>query len=155
MDMSSHSSDSAGHMVMTFFESQTTPLYSTSWTPSSAGAYAGTCIFLVILASASRCLFAFKAVLEQRWLAQARNRRYVLVKGKGTEAEKIESDPAAKVGALITTNGVEEKVKIVRSDARGVVPFRLSVDVPRAALAVVMAGVGYLLQVPPLPPLLD
>ena len=68
-----------------------------------------------------------------------------MVKGKGTEAGKIEADPAAKTGALLTTNGVEEKVKIVRSDARGAVPFRLSVDVPRAGLAMVITGVAYLL----------
>jgi hypothetical protein len=78
-------------------------------------------------------------------LARARSRRYVVVKGKGSEAGKIESDPAAKTGALITTNGVEENVKIVRSDARGAVPFRLSVDVPRAGLVTIIAGVVYLL----------
>lgn len=130
-----------------FVDSQTTPLYSTEWTPSSAGAYAGTCIFLIVLATTSRCLFALKAVLEQRWLAQARCRRYVLVKGKGTEAGKIDADPAAKTGALISANGVEENVKIVRSDASGAVPFRLSVDVPRAGLVVVITGIAYLLLV--------
>ena len=143
--MGSHSSTSSGHMAAIFVDSQTTPLYSTNWTPSSAGAYAGTCIFLLVLAATLRCLFALKAVLEQKWLAQARCRRYVVVKGKGTEAGKIEADPAAKTGALISTNGVEENVKIVRSDARSVVPFRLSVDVPRAGLVMVITGVAYLL----------
>lgn len=84
-------------------------------------------------------------MLEQRCLAKARRRRYVVVKGKGTEAGKIDADPAAKTGALITTNGVEENVKIVRSDTRGAVPFRLSVDVARAGLVMVIAGVAYLL----------
>lgn len=145
MDMSSHSSDSMGHMASAFINSQTTPLYSSDWVPNSAGAYAGTCIFLIILASTLRCLFALKAVLEQRWLAKARNRRYIVVKGKGTEAGKIDSDPATKTGALITTHGVEENVKIVRSDTRGAVPFRLSIDVPRAILVTAIAAVAYLL----------
>jgi hypothetical protein len=145
MDMSSHSSGSSSHMASNFINSQTTSLYSSNWVPGSAGAYAGTCMFLIVLASTSRCLFAFKAILEQRWLAKARSRRYVVIKGKGTEAEKVDSDPAAKTGALITTNGVEENVKIVQSDVRGAVPFRLSVDVPRAGLVMVIAGVGYLL----------
>ena len=149
MDMSSGSSQPSGHMGSAFMISQHTPLYSSSWVPGSAGAYAGTCIFLIILASILRCLFALKAVLEQWWLAKARCRRYIVVKGKGTEAGKIDSDPAAKTGALITANGVEEKVKIVRSDTRGAVPFRLSVDVPRAVLVTVIAGVAYLLQVFP------
>jgi Ctr copper transporter family len=134
-------------MASAFTNSQTSPLYSTEWIPSSAGAYAGTCIFLIILATTLRGLFALKAVLEQRWLAKARCRRYVVVKGKGTEAGKIESDPAAKTGALLTTNGVEENVKIVRSDAGGALPFRLSVDLPRAGLVMVITGVAYLLRV--------
>jgi Ctr copper transporter family len=145
MDMSSHSSGSTGHLASNFINSQTTSLYSSKWVPGSAGAYAGTCIFLIVLASISRCLFAFKAILEQRWLAKARSRRYVVVKGKATEAEKVDSDPVAKTGALITTNGVEENVKIVQSDTRGAVPFRLSIDIPRAGLVMVIAGVGYLL----------
>lgn len=145
METRSDSGGSSGHMASAFVNSQTTPLYSADWVPSSPAAYAGTCIFLIVLASALRFLFALKAVLEQRWLAKARSRRYVLVKGKGTEAAKIDSDPTAKTGALLTTNGVEENIKIVRSDARGAIPFRLSIDGPRAALVVIMAGVGYLL----------
>lgn len=132
-------------MSSAFINSQTTALFSANWVPNSAAAYAGTCIFLIVLASTFRCLSALKAVLEQRWLAKARSRRYVIVKGKGTEAAKIDSDPAAKTGTLLTANGVEEKIRIVRSDSRGVVPFRLSVDIPRAALVMVMAGTGYLL----------
>lgn len=142
-----HSSESSGHSSHSsiFINSRDTPLYSLDWVPSSAGGYAGTCIFLIVLASVLRCLMAFKSVLEQQWLAQARCRRYVVVKGRGTEAGKIESDPAAKTGALITTNGVEENVKIVQSDIKGAAPFRLSTDIPRAGLVMVITGVAYLL----------
>ncbi|ERF73851.1 hypothetical protein EPUS_05556 [Endocarpon pusillum Z07020] len=140
-----HSSGSSGHGSI-FTNSRDTPLYSSNWVPSSAGGYAGTCIFLIVLASVLRCLVAFKTVLEQRWLAQARCRRYVVVKGRGTEAGKIESDPAAKAGALITTNGVEENVKIVQSNNEGAIPFRLSIDIPRASLVTVITGVAYLLM---------
>jgi len=133
--------------TMVFTNSHSTPLYSTSWTPSSDGAYAGTCIFLIVLAVILRILFAAKAVLEHRWLAKARNRRYVLVTGRSTEAGKIEVDVDAKTGSLITTQGVEENVKVVRSVGRDVMPFRLSVDLPRAALVTVIGGVTYLLYV--------
>lgn len=132
-------------MEMVFTNSHTTPLYSASWTPNSAGSYAGTCIFLVILASVLRALIAFKSIVEQRWLAQARNRRYVVVKGKTTEAGRIDRDSDAKEASLITAQGVEEPVKVVRAYQRGAVPFRLSVDVPRAAIVFVIAGVSYLL----------
>lgn len=58
----------------------------------------------------------------------------------------MDSDAAGKTGALLSTNGVEERVKIVRSNVRGAIAFRLSVDVPRAALVMVIAGVAYLLM---------
>lgn len=90
-------------------------------------------------------MFAFKALCESRWSAQARNRRFVLVKGKSSEAGKIDADPDSLKGSLITVNGVEENVKVVRSDARGVAPFRLLVDVPRAVITMAIAGVAYLL----------
>ena len=134
-------------MTMVFTNSHTTPLYSSSWTPTSEGSYAGTCIFLVVLAIILRCLFAIKAVAEHKWLAKARDRRYILVKGKGNEAGKIEVDADAKTGSLLTAQGVEENVKVVRSAARPVMPFRLSVDVPRAVLVLAIAGVAYLLSV--------
>lgn len=136
---------SSNGMDMVFTNSHSTPLYSNSWTPSSGGSYAGTCIFLVVLAIILRCLLAVKAVVEHRWVAKARDRRYVLVKGKGTEAGRIEVDIDAKTGSLITAQGVEENVKVVRSAGRDVMPFRLSVDLPRAGLIVVIAGVSYLL----------
>lgn len=133
------------NMSMVFVNSQRTPLYSKAWTPSSAGAYAGTCIFLVLLASTLRLLWAAKVLLELRWQAEARNRRYVLVKGKPSEAGKIDNDPDAKIGSLITVNGVEENVKVVKAGKQGVIPFRLSVDLPRALLLTIIAGIGYLL----------
>ena len=128
-----------------FTNSHTTPLYSSSWTPTSEGGYAGTCIFLVILAIISRCLFAAKSLAEHQWSARARDRRYVLVKGRGTEAGKIEVDDDVKSGSLITAQGVEENIKVVRNASRPVMPFRLSVDVPRAILVLMIAGVAYLL----------
>jgi hypothetical protein len=132
-------------MDMVFTNSHSTPLYSASWTPNSAGSYAGTCIFLIILASILRGLIAFKSIVEQRWLTQARNRRYVVVKGKTPEAGTIDADPDAKVPTTTTPQVVKEPVNVARAYARGAVPFRLSVDVPRAALVFVIAGVSYLL----------
>lgn len=78
-------------------------------------------------------------------MAEARNRRYVVVRGRTPESGRIENDPDAKEGSLITAQGVEERVKVVRATKQSAIPFRLSVDVPRAALVMVIAGVGYLL----------
>lgn len=141
MDMGSSSSS----MQMVFVNSQSTPLYSKSWTPSSTGQYAGTCIFLILLAMTLRGLLAAKHILEIRWSAQARDRRYVVVQGRTPESGNIETDPDAKDGSLITAQGVEERVKVVKSLKQQVIPFRLSVDVPRAGLTFVIVGVAYLL----------
>merc|ERR1712225_119132 len=44
------------------------------WTPNSPGAYAGTCIFLVLLAVIFRSLLAVKAWKERAWLDAEFNR---------------------------------------------------------------------------------
>jgi solute carrier family 31 (copper transporter), member 1 len=132
-------------MSMAFFTSTMTSLYSLDWTPSSTGAYAGTCIFLILLGVAFRALMAAKAVCEQRWAAAARDRRFVVVKGQQPRAEQIEGDEDAKFGSFVGPNGIEERVKYVQANGGRVLPFRLTVDLPRAGLVTLIAGVGYLL----------
>jgi hypothetical protein len=134
----------ASEMIMAFFNSQNTPLYSKGWTPSGTGGYAGTCIFLIILSVVYRSLFAVKHILEGRWQDQAWNRRYVVVADKQPVSEQTQRDPDAKT-AILTANGVEENVKVVHRPTRGVQPWRFSVDLPRACLVTVIAGIGYLL----------
>ncbi|KAJ5571353.1 hypothetical protein N7535_005013 [Penicillium sp. DV-2018c] len=154
MDMGSgHShgsgSDSTGSsmpMIMVFTNSHDTPLFSNAWTPSSSGSFAGTCIFLIILAIIDRCLIAFKASMERHWQAVHLNQRYVTVAGKNTEAAKIDADPDAKIASLITAQGIEESVKVVHNISQGPLPWRFSVDLPRAFLFLCIAGVSYLLM---------
>lgn len=140
-----HGSDDMSSMAMYFTTSINTPLYSQSWTPQSVGAYAGTCTFLILLAIAFRGLMASKAMLEQRWAAMARNRKFVVVKGQQPQAERVENDPDSKVGSFVSANGIEERVKYVQADGRRALPFRLTIDLSRAALVTVIATVGYLL----------
>ena len=152
MDMSSMSSSSdsmdmsmGSPMTMIFFTSTTTPLFSARWSPTGTGSYAGTCIFLIILAVVLRLLMFSKHVMEQRWMDRERNRSYIVVQGKPTEEQVINKDPDSKTGTLITERGSEESVRIVRRNVRGVMPWRISTDLPRAALVTLMAGVSYLL----------
>lgn len=149
MDHSSHStmsSSSSMTMTMVFTNSHDTPLFSSAWTPSSSGAYAGTCIFLVVLAIINRCLVAFKASMEHYWFATHLNRRYIAIAGKSSEAGRIDTDPDAKVASLVTAQGVEESVKVVRRVSREPIPWRFSVDLPRAAMFLCITGVSYLLM---------
>ncbi|KAJ4199774.1 hypothetical protein NW759_016025 [Fusarium solani] len=142
---SSHGSSSSSIMAMVFQTQRQTPLYSDSWTPESAGAYTGTCIFLAILAIIARCLVAFKAVQEARWLDREAARRYVAVNGKLPLAEQIASGPDARRMTL-TENGVEETVVVVERKRAAARPWRFSVDPVRACLDTVIVGIGYLLM---------
>lgn len=134
----------ANQMNMVFFTGTNTALWSSGWMPTSTGGYAGTCVFLIILAILFRSLFALKAIMENRWREQAYKRRYIVVADKQPISERVQTDPGLKSGVL-TVNGVDESIKLVTSDMIGPVPFRLSQDVPRAAIYTVIVGVGYLL----------
>lgn len=143
----SSSSAHSSTMMAVFQTSMGTSLYSAGWTPTSAGTYAATCLFLIGLAAVFRGLLALKARQERRWLDAELKRRYVVVSGKGTLAETLSRDSLAKGATMVLSeNGVEESVVVVARPTTGHArPWRLSVDPLRAAIDTVIAGVGYLL----------
>ncbi|KFY00652.1 hypothetical protein O988_03179 [Pseudogymnoascus sp. VKM F-3808] len=147
MDMSHGSSGmgSMGSMTMTFQNNPSTPLFGTGWTPSGTGSYAGTCIFLIILAVLFRVLLALKARQEARWLDAELHRRYVAVAGKQGLKETVAAHKDAKT-VVLSENGVEEEVLVVQRRGETTRPWRVSVDPLRAAVDTVIAGVGYLLM---------
>ena len=139
-------------MIMTFFTATDTPLYSLDWTPGSTGSYAGTCIFLIILAVLFRVLLAGKAWKEERWLDDELKRRYVAVEGRGSLAMKIRGQDGNGIAEegdaksmVISENGLEEDVVVVRKKGPIRRPWRWSVDLVRASMDTTIAGVGYLL----------
>jgi hypothetical protein len=132
----------ASMMEMVFFSSTGTALYSSMWVPKNIGQYAGTCIFLILLATIFRALLALKAWKEAAWLDSEFQRRYVTVAGKLPKAERMSSDSKRMI---LTENGVEEDVMVVKKVGMEVIPWRLSIDPVRALLDTVIAGVGYLL----------
>lgn len=152
MDMGSggsSSSSSSGHpgsmMMAMVFQTQTaTPLYSDAWTPHSTGAYAGTCIFLIVLSVIARLLVALRTVQEARWLDQDNRRKYVVARGRVPLAEAVAHDPDAKQ-MVLSANGVEESVVVVERKCGVARPWRFGVDPVRALLDTVIVGVGYLL----------
>merc|ERR1711964_597140 len=115
------------------------------WTPNSPGAYAGTCIFLVLLAVIFRSLLAVKAWKERAWLDAEFNRRYVTVAGKLPKSERISQDSDSK-RMVLSENGVEEDVMVVKKRGMGVRPWRITTDPVRAVMDTVIVGVGYLLM---------
>jgi Ctr copper transporter family len=128
MDMSS--TGTMTQMMMVFNTAIATPLYSISWTPSTTAQYAGTCVFLIVLAVIFRGLLAFKSVLERKWLVAELNRLYVSDGGRIRITSKKDDD---------------EKVKLNLAGPC-LRPWRFSTDGPRAMLDTVVVGVGYLLM---------
>lgn len=147
MSGSNSSSSSMGMtMAMTFQTDIRTALYSTAWTPQTAGTYAGTCIFLIALTVILRLIVAYKTYQERVWADRNAQRRFIVVNGKEPMAERLSRDPDAKqMTMMLSENGVEEKVLVVEKKHHAVTPWRFSVDPPRAALDTVIVGIGYLL----------
>jgi len=147
---STSSSDSSSmtmsQMAMVFFTSTDTPLFSASWAPHSTGNYAGTCIFLIMLAALFRFLFAVKAWKENAWLEAELKRRYVTVVGKLPLSQRISNDLDTK-RMVLSVNGIEENVMVLQRHGLKVRPWRLSVEPVRACIDTVLAGIGYLLMI--------
>ena len=64
--------------------------------------------------------------------------------GKPSKAERISQDSDSK-RMILTENGVEEEVMVVKKRGPGARPWRLSVDPIRAVIDTVILGVLYLL----------
>lgn len=132
-------------MMAVFQNIMQTSLYSESWTPNSAGTYAATCIFLILLAALMRLMLAGKSLLEQRWLDQELKRRYIVVADKNPLGQQLSSESFAK-DMVLSENGREENVTVVQRKKALTRPWRFTVDPVRALLDTVIAGVGYLLM---------
>ncbi|KAI1261544.1 Ctr copper transporter [Xylariaceae sp. FL1019] len=144
-DMDGMDMDTTGSNTMVFTSNIQTPLYSTTWTPTTAAGYAGTIIFLILLAILLRVILAAKALAEARWLEAELSRRYVVVQGKVPISEQVSGEDLSRKMTL-TENGVEEDVVVLPLKHQPPRPWRLSVDPVRAGIDTVIAGVGYLLM---------
>ena len=66
------------------------------------------------------------------------------VAGKLPKSERVSADSDSK-RMILTANGVEEDVMVVKKRSMGTRPWRITTDPLRAVLDTVIAGVGYLL----------
>ncbi|KAI1205201.1 Ctr copper transporter family-domain-containing protein [Annulohypoxylon truncatum] len=131
MDMDSSSMMmSSADMAMVFFQSVTTPLYSSAWTPQGQGSYAGTCIFLIVLALVHRILIAGRAIIFDSNQALSRRRK------------DISSDSDEYPGSKSDLESMGERF---RSQWSGH-PFKVATETARALLEVIIGGIGYLLM---------
>jgi len=111
--------------------------------PSTTGQYAGTCIFLIVLAIAFRTLFAARTLQERKWQRLESTRQYRIAGADEAEQDKRLSEDEPKRGSS-SDKSIDGNVAVFKKSS-AVRPWRISQDVPRACLDVVIAGVGYLL----------
>ena len=175
MPTSSPTSMSGSTMMgrMTFFNSQTTSLYSSAWTPHSTGQYAGTCIFLIVFAAVFRALLAFRVRCQRKWWRMEQERKYVIAKPGGVVRETTTTPPIATLDVDVkdkesgrkmldsssgdsssSSSGKSSLDSVVDPKSKahytttmrdGVRPWRVTQDLPLAGIDTVIAGVGYLL----------
>ena len=74
-------------MMMTFFTSKNTPLFSQSWSPSNTGDYVGTCIFLIFFGAIFQALLASRASWQRKLREVELSRRVIVVDGSGKRNE--------------------------------------------------------------------
>ncbi|KAH7305762.1 Ctr copper transporter family-domain-containing protein [Stachybotrys elegans] len=126
---------SMADMIMGFFTSTHTPLYSPAWAPSGAGAYAATCIFLIVLAALLRVLLALRPILERRiWRTPSIH-------------TDMDNDPSLLHDQKIAHPSPSQVLSNVSRDvSTGWAGWRVAPAVARATYEVVVVGVGYLLM---------
>lgn len=135
MDMDTSSTSMTMPMPMVFMTSTTTALYSASWAPTTLGQYAGTCIFLIILAFIFRFLLALKSITTASLTKKAAARNNSIIVAPASS----DDDTDEKLVAVAPVGGEEKK------DGWSGHPWRFSTELPRAGMAVVTTGLGYLL----------
>ncbi|KAK9483918.1 Ctr copper transporter family-domain-containing protein [Lipomyces starkeyi] len=131
MSMSSMSSMSFHTSIFDF-------LFSRGWTPSSRGQYAGTCIFLILLAVIYRLTHVLKHRTERYLNARARQ----LARNIATAHFNMDLNVGSfEKSARETTTEPEPPLQF-----RNVRPWRVSMDMPLSLIQLVLAGVAYLLM---------
>jgi solute carrier family 31 (copper transporter), member 1 len=113
----------SAEMAMVFFQSVTTPLYASAWTPSGQGSYAGTCIFLVTLATIHRILSAIQSIIFSTRSHGGSSRL-------GSDADEPES--LKRAGRQLNSEWHSHR-------------FRVADETARAVFEVITSGIGYLL----------
>ncbi|XXG99434.1 hypothetical protein Hte_005773 [Hypoxylon texense] len=120
-------------MVMTFFFSSSTSLFSKAWTPTNSAAYFGTCFFLLALAVLMRGMLALKPVLEKSMWNPS-------IKSNGILVPDDESAHHKEMG-------VNQSAKHVFNTAwKRWTMWRFKTSLGRATFELLLATVGYLLM---------
>ncbi|KAF8431397.1 putative Ctr copper transporter [Terfezia claveryi] len=145
MDHSPTQTSGKSMMKMAFHTSTTDNLFSEAWTPKTTGQYAGACIFLIVLAIIYCALAAFKSIQDAKW-HKVEKARGVVVAGMGRIGLRSIAVDEAKPAGAVANLETEGNGNSGKETEGGNTPWRLSIELPRAATSTVVSGVGYLLM---------
>ncbi|KAL7627293.1 hypothetical protein AAE478_001482 [Parahypoxylon ruwenzoriense] len=141
MDMPSSSTDTPtdigamdnSQMPMTFFSSSSTPLFSSTWRPASATQYAGTCVFLIILAIIMRAMLGLKPILEKSlWAAHI-----------DCEGDLIPQDDVGYQKNMAPRQRLKRMYDVLQRRWAG---WQIGTSLGRAVFELLLTTVGYLLM---------
>ncbi|KAK9385518.1 Ctr copper transporter family-domain-containing protein [Lipomyces mesembrius] len=138
MAMSTSTDGSMSMSSMSFHTSIFDFLFSRRWTPSSRGQYAGTCIFLIVLAVIYRLTHILKHRTER--YVNARARQFA----RNIATAQLQMDENA--GSFEKSAGEVTIAPERPLQFRNVRPWRVSMDIPLSLIQLVLSGVAYLLM---------
>ncbi|KAI0277560.1 Ctr copper transporter family-domain-containing protein [Russula aff. rugulosa BPL654] len=139
MNMDQGMSMNMGNMIMYLHFKIGDNLWFYGWAPGTAGAMAGACIGLFMLAMAERWLVAMRGVMEEHW---------------SMRAQIALSNKLNKTSTVAASTPSEERTNPSLSDAAQsrlwhhaqTPPFIFAHDIPRGILQIVIASINFLLM---------
>ncbi|ELQ33587.1 hypothetical protein OOU_Y34scaffold00924g1 [Pyricularia oryzae Y34] len=138
---------SMGGMTMVFFSSQSTPLFSRAWTPSSPEAYAGTCIFIFLLTITQYLLIAARNVVFEEFDDQMTATSWKTLQEHKTQAaaptKDDEENRCLSRHETVTSCFLSVSTAVMEQQRRR---SRTSIVTARAATEVVISATGYLVM---------
>jgi len=130
-----------GNMLMYFHFTIGDNLWFLGWAPHKAGAMAGACIALFMLAIAERWLVAMRGVMEDHWSTRAQ----IAHSNKLNSGSSAVATSPSPEGTKPSSEGSADS----RRDSLlqySIPPFILAYDIPRGILQVVIASISFVLM---------
>jgi len=166
MNMDQGMSMDMGNMIMYLHFTIGDNLWFLGWAPSTAGAMAGACIGLFMLATAERWLVAMRGVMEEHWsmrfvpfpafFSQSPSPPPMFCSSTRLYSAQIAlSNKLNNASAVATSTSLEERTSPSSSNAtqsrfgwlwHHAPPFILAHDIPRGILQIVIASINFLLM---------
>ncbi|KAN0103854.1 copper transporter [Russula decolorans] len=142
MNMDQGMSMNMGNMIMYLHFTIGDNLWFLGWVPSTAGAMAGACIGIFMLATAERWLVAMRGVMKEHWsmraqIALSNKLNHTSAVARSTSSEE-RTNPSS-------SDAVQSRFGWMWHHAQAP-PFILAHDIPRGILQIAIASINFLLM---------